>query len=132
MKKKTLLLVILCAFCQLNGKTITMNTTPCRFVEETNDVPHGYEVIELQGSLMYSCDPDAIEAGIGENDIYIHFNQNLETVSIYLYNDSGMLLYHNLVNTAIQQTVIIPINSAYNGSYYLEIDNATGYAGGDF
>ena len=43
MKKKTLLLVILCAFCQLNGKTITMNTTPCGFVEETNDVPHGYE-----------------------------------------------------------------------------------------
>jgi len=95
-------------------------------------VPEGYDIIDLHGDLMHSCDPDAIEAGIGENDIYIHFNQNLETVSIYLYNDSGVLLYHNMVNTAIQQTVIIPINSAYNGSYYLEIDNATGYAGGDF
>ena len=81
---------------------------------------------------MTNVNPNAIEAGVGENDIYIHFNQNLETVSIYLYNDSGVLLYHNMVNTAIQQTVIIPINSAYNGSYYLEINNATGYAGGDF
>lgn len=95
-------------------------------------LPEGYDIIDLYGDLMYSCNPGTIEAGIGENDIYIHFNQNLETVSIYLYNDSGVLLYHNLVNTAYQQTVIIPINSAYQGSYYLEINNATGYAGGDF
>ena len=95
-------------------------------------IPEGYDIIELYGDLMRGSNLNAIEAGIGENDIYIHFNQNFETVSIYLYNDSGVLLYHNLVNTAIQQTVIIPINSAYNGSYYLEIDNATGYAGGDF
>ena len=95
-------------------------------------IPEGYDIIELYGDLIRGSNLNAIEAGIGENDIYIHFNQNLETVSIYLYNDSGVLLYHNLVNTAIQQTVIIPINSTYNGSYYLEIDNATGYAGGDF
>lgn len=95
-------------------------------------IPEGYDIIELYGDLIRGSNLNAIEAGIGENDIYIHFNQNLETVSIYLYNDLGVLLYHNLVNTAIQQTVIIPINSAYNGSYYLEIDNATGYAGGDF
>ena len=95
-------------------------------------IPEGYDIIELYGDLIRGSNLNAIEAGIGENDIYIHFNQNLETVSIYLYNDSGVLLYHNLVNTAIQQTVIIPINCAYNGSYYLEIDNATGYAGGDF
>ena len=130
--KKTLLLVVLCTFYLLNGEANTMNTTPSGFVEKTNDLPQGYETIELQGSLVYSCDPGAIEAGIGENDIYIHFNQNLEIVSIYLYNDSGVMLYHNIVNTAIQQTVIIPINSAYNGSYYLQIDNATGYAEGDF
>lgn len=95
-------------------------------------IPEGYDIIELYGDLIRGSNLNAIEAGIGENDIYIHFNQNLETVSIYLYNDSGVLLYHNMVNTAIQQTVIIPINSAYNGSYYLEINNATGYAEGDF
>ena len=130
MTKKTLLLVVLCAFYL--GEAKTMNSIPIAFVEREMDMPPGYDEIVLLGDLMTNVNPNAIEAGVGENDIYIHFNQNLETVSIYLYNDSGVLLYHNLVNTAYQQTVIIPINSAYQGSYYLEIDNATGYAEGDF
>ena len=38
-----------------------------------------------------------------------------------------------VVNTDVQQTLIIPLaNNSGNGGYYLTLDNANGFAEGDF
>jgi hypothetical protein len=37
-----------------------------------------------------------------------------------------------VVNTNVQQVVIIPFNAAASGSYIVELSNANGYAEGEF
>ena len=41
-------------------------------------------------------------------------------------------IYTDVVNTSVQQTVIIPITGAPNGTYTLVLENTTGYAEGEF
>ena len=94
--------------------------------------PNGLDEIVLHGDLLMSVGPDAINAGVGEDAVYIQFNQNLGNVSVSLYNESGALIYNNVVNTDVQQSVIIPINNANSGSYSLELNNPNGSAEGFF
>ena len=94
--------------------------------------PNGLDEIVLHGELVMSVGPDAINAGVGEDAVYIQFNQNLGNVAISLYNESGVLIYSNVVDSGVQQSVIIPINNASSGSYSLELNNAAGYAEGFF
>lgn len=80
-----------------------------------------------------SIGPNSISAGVNDNSVYLHFNRNLGNVSVSLYNPAGVLLYNNVVNTAVQQTIIIPIaNNSGNGDYYITLDNANGFAEGEF
>ncbi len=96
-----------------------------------DNLPTGYEEIMLHGSLMYS--PNAISAGYSRNAVCVHFNQSFGSVSVALHNEDGVLVYSTVVNTDVQQTLIIPIaNSSGNGGYHLTLDNATGFAEGDF
>ena len=133
MKTKTLLLVGLCAIGLYNWEVQAVNTKsiPINNVEMA-DPPQGYEKIDLKGSLMLGINPNAIVAGVSDIDIYIGFNQSIGNVNISIYNSLGGLVYNTVVNTDVQQVVIIPITSAASGSYIVELNNANGYADGEF
>ncbi len=81
---------------------------------------------------MYGVGQEAIVAGASDNAVYIHFNQSFGNVSVKIYNDAGCLVYCSEVNTSVQQTFIIPIMGGVNGHYVLELNNANGYAEGEF
>lgn len=99
------------------------------FYKEEMVLPDGLDRIDLYGDLMRGLSPDAIEAGVGNDAVYIQFNQDFGHVIVSLYNDNGGLVYNSVINTSVQQLVIIPINNN-NTSYYLELNNASGYAEG--
>lgn len=96
------------------------------------DRPHGWEEILLQGSLSYGIGPNAIEAGATEDAVYIYFNQSFGNVSIAIYSNTEGLVYSTVVDTSVQQLVVIPLTGAANGTYYVELNNASGYAEGEF
>lgn len=96
------------------------------------DPPHGYDKINLQGTLMFGIDPNAIVAGVSDNDIYIGFNQSFGNVNISIYNGMGILVHSTVVNTDVQSVVIIPFCGVTSGSYTVELNNANGSADGDF
>lgn len=99
---------------------------------EDNHIPSEAEKIKLQGKLNYNVGPDDIEAGATETAVYIYFNQSCGNVNISLYNAEGNLCYSSVVNTGAQQMVVIPIMGNSNGTYTVVLDNANGYAEGDF
>lgn len=126
MKKKLLYLVCFCTFglCAMEAQAVNLKSASIINVED--NVPTGFEVIELQGSLMYGVSPDAIVAGASRNAVYIHFNQSFGNVNISIYNADGNLCYNGVVNTSVQQTVIIPITSNNDGQCYIVLNNANG------
>lgn len=135
MKKKTLLLASLWAFglfiCEmqaLNTVSIPININ----MNEIADPPYGYEEIALQGSLMFGISPNAIVAGANDNAVYIGFNQSFGNVNISIYNALGGLVYSTVVNTDVQQTIIIPFANVLSGTYTVEVSNANGSVEGDF
>lgn len=81
---------------------------------------------------MLGINPNAIVAGVSDVDIYLGFNQSFGNVNISIYNGMGGLVYSTVVNTDVQQVVIIPFNAAASGTYTVELSNANGYADGEF
>ena len=81
---------------------------------------------------MYGISPNAVVAGASDNAVYIGFNQDFGLVNISIYNSMGGLVYSAVVNTSVQQVVIIPITFATSGTYTVELSNAFGYADGNF
>ena len=98
----------------------------------TTDPPSGADEIHLVGLLDLNQGPNDIEAYADGNYVYIYFNRNFGNVSITLYNISGVMIYNDIVNTAVQQTVIIPITGIVDGLLTLVLENANGYAEGEF
>ena len=96
------------------------------------NIPDGTELIDLYGCLALNAGPDDIDAYTDQDYVYIDFHQNFGNVSISLYNEMGIMVYSDVVNTAVQQTVIIPIMGSTGGTYTLVLENATGYAEGAF
>lgn len=131
MKIKTTLLVALCALglCVSTANAVALETNP--YCETTNDVPDVWEKIILQGDLMYSVGPNAINAGASKNAIYIEFKQSCGNVDIFIYNENGQQIYGTTVNTSVQQMVIIPISNTTNNGYSIMLSNANGCAEGD-
>ena len=82
--------------------------------------------------MAFGNNPNAIIAEANEEAVYIQFNQNFGNVSISLYNPNGLLIHNSVVDTSVQQQVIIPIQSNVDGTYTLVLENATGYVEGDF
>ena len=76
--------------------------------------------------------PSRIEAYLYGDFVYVNFNHNYGNVSVSLYNASGLLVYSDVVDTSVQQTVIIPVTGGTGSAYTLVLDNANGYAEGDF
>ena len=132
MKRKALILIALCtlSFWAWEVQAVNHETSPMHFISE--GIPHGWEEIELHGSLATLVGPNAIEAGASDDAVYIGFNQSFGNVNISIYNSLGGLVYSTVVNTDVQQVVIIPITSAASGSYTVELNNASGYADGEF
>ena len=133
MKHKSIILAGLYAFglCICEIQAANLNQVSVIHVED--NVPSGYEQINLDGTLVMGPNPNAITAGFSRNAVYVHFSQSFGNVSVALHNEDGVLIYSTVVNTDVQQTLIIPLaNSSGNGGYYLTLDNANGYAEGDF
>ena len=97
-----------------------------------SDIPPGYEELELRGSLMLNAGPNSIEAYVYQNSVYVYFHQNFGNVQITLYDPNAVIIYNDVVNTAVQQIVIIPITSQAEGIYTIVFENPSGYADGDF
>lgn len=123
MKQRFLSLAITC-LCLFTWPS--MAETPCL------DTPPDGTQIELIGSLMLGAGPNSIMASADRDAIRIYFYQDFGYVEISVFNDSGCMIHSSVVNTAMQQLVIIPITGAPSGSYTLVLENANGYAEGEF
>ena len=132
MKRKLLLVVYLCTFglCTWEAQALSHEQRSIAIIGD--NVPTGFEKITLQGTLMYGNNPNAIVAGANESSVYIHFNQSFGNVSITITNETGHTVYYTVVDTSVQQTVIIPLTNAASGIYTVSLDNANGFAEGDF
>lgn len=134
MKKKALILTGLCAigFSVCESQASIPQQSIINVETEGDHIPSGAEKIRLKGRLDVNAGPDDIEAGATETAVYLYFNQSFGNVSITIYNDSGLLVYNSVVDTSMQQYVVIPILSTAPGTYTVVLDNANGYAEGDF
>lgn len=134
MKKKALILTGLCAIglCFLETQAANPRQVLINKDMVDNHIPSEAEQIKLQGKLDLNAGPDDIEAGATETAVYLYFNQSFGNVSITIYNDSGLLVYNSVVDTSMQQYVVIPILSTAPGTYTVVLDNANGFAEGDF
>ena len=130
MKSKTALLISLLFVVSICNAHLQHDTTKQLFNEQSN--PHGYEEIILIGQLDITHGPDDIEAYTDQNNVYVLFHRDFGYVSITLYAESGAMVYSDVVNTGVQQTVIIPITGVPNGIYTLVLENAFGNSEGDF
>lgn len=132
MKTKTIIVTWLCLFC-FYAWTLQATNPETRFIiEESNDNPPGYEAIILHGDLSLNAGTTAVEAGFNETSVYIQFNQNLGYVSVTVINPYGLTIYTGVVNTAVQQLVVIPVSLSAEGIYTIVLDNTSEYAEGDF
>ena len=86
----------------------------------------------LNGDLAYSAGPESIEASYSENSVQVCFHQSFGNVNITLTCDTGSVVYNNTVNTSVQRSIHIPLPCTPSGRYTLMINNANGYAEGDF
>lgn len=135
MKNKVFILAGLFALlclCTRNAQADNFQPILLNRVEADNHIPPTAEAIELLGKLDYNAGPNDIEAGVTDNAVYICFNKDFGNVSISIYNAAGNLVYSTVVNTSVQQTVIIPFTFAASGTYTVELSSANGYADGDF
>lgn len=133
MKNKALVFAGLCtlALCASQVQAVNHETNPI-YYNEVDNLPTGYTSIDLHGKLDCNAGPNAVVAGANENSVYIGFNQDFGNVNINIYNGAGLVVYSTVVNTSVQQVVIIPITSAASGTYTVELSSANGYADGDF
>ena len=100
-------------------------------IETSTDPPAGSSVIVLYGELDYNAGPNSVEAYYNSNMVVVCFHQNFGYVNILLIG-GGNTIYNGNVNTAVQQTVYIPIAGTPSGSYTLILNNANGGYEGDF
>lgn len=119
--KKAITLLIVIAACCVYG----METTK-------TSIPHGAEEIVLHGLLETNAGPEDVEAYIDGDFLYVSFHRSFGNVSITLYNPNNLIIYSGVVNTAVQQLVVIPVSLSAEGIYTIVLDNNSEYAEGDF
>lgn len=88
--------------------------------------------IVLFGLLDYGVGSNSVEAYYGNNCVTVYFHQNFGYVNITIMSETGSVVYNDTVNTAVQQTFYIPLSGTSSGNYTLILDNANGYAEGEF
>ena len=119
--KKAILLFLVFIFCGVYGMK-TVQTS----------IPHGAEEIDLHGQLDLNAGPNDIEAYVDGHYVYLEFHRDFGNVSITLYDPNGLTLYNDVVNTSVQQLVVIPVTAFVDGTYTIVLENAWGYADGEF
>lgn len=130
---KKLLSLFLASFlsvCTIEAAVNSDQSIPNQFV--TPDDPPSSNKIDLHGNIAYNTSSYSIEAFVCKNSVQICFHQNFGYVNITLLNETGSVVYNNTVNTAVQQTFYIPLSGTSSGNYTLVLDNANGYAEGEF
>ena len=129
--KKFLPLVLVCflSTCVIEAKSLSSKTI---LQIETPDDPPATNKIDLFGDLVLSAGPDSVEAFLCRSYVQVNFHQNFGYVNLTLIGETGNMVYSGNVNTAVQQTVYIPIAGIPSGNYTLVLDNANGEAEGDF
>lgn len=135
MKNRLLFLVSLFALSLCTWEVHALNTVSLSTPSQKSDIeepPPGYEKINLLGDLLYNIGPNAIVAGASDDAVYIAFNQTFGNVSISIFNSLGGLIYSTVVNTDIQQEIIIPLPTTSAGTYTVELNAFDGYADGEF
>lgn len=134
MKKNVLIFASLCALCLFTWQAQAVNVERPSIIitNMVDNVPTGYEAINLEGKLSYCTGPNDVVAGANKNSVYLHFNQNCGNVSVSIYNAEGNLVYNSVVDTSMQRTFIIPITGSSNGIFSVVLDNSVGFAEGDF
>lgn len=132
MKRIVLILIGLCflGFLTWEVRAVNPKTAPKYTIE--NNMPNEYDRIELHGLLATIAGPNAIVAGASDDAVYIEFNQSFGNVNISIYNDMGGTAYSTMVNTDVQQVIIIPFSGVASGTYIVELTSANGYAEGEF
>lgn len=128
-------ILFLFCFCLLGIsvlETQALNPESLFIEEKSDELPPDYDLIELSGNLVLNAGPNAVEAGFNETSVYIQFNQNLGYVSVTVINPYGLTIYTGVVNTAVQQLVVIPVSLSAEGIYTIVLDNTSEYAEGDF
>ena len=130
---RTIVLACFCVMtlCLEDAYANNPKTAPC-YSPNMDNLPAGYKKIDIRGKLNFNAGPNGIEAGASDHAVYIHFNENYGNVSISICNAAGNLVYHSILDTAVQTTIIIPISNTSNGNFTLMLDNVTGSADGDF
>lgn len=134
MKRKAIGLLmssIICLFTSMSAATVYNNIYKSILIN-TTDIPPNETQIDLHGSLVNSIGPNSVEAYYGNNCVIVCFHQIFGYVNITLTSDTGIVVYDNTVNTAVQQTFYIFLSDTSGGNYTLILDNANGYAEGDF
>ena len=115
---------ILLLFCLL-ALFVTATSDP-------TDPPTTAQQLIINGQLDTNAGPNDIEAYVDGNYVYVSFHRDFGAVSVTLYDPYGLSIYSDVVNTAIQQLVVIPINALNEGIYTIVLENANGYADGEF
>lgn len=119
MNAKTLFLFVFC-LVGISGMCIT------------TDPPTGLQEIHLNGKLDLNHGLNDIETYTDQVNVYVVFHRGFGVVSITLFNELGVSVYSDVVDTAIQQTVVIPISGKPSGIYSVLLESALGYSEGDF
>ena len=133
MKKKTLILIGVCALSFFTWQAQAANTKPLPVNKwEITDPPQGFEKITLLGELLLNVGPNAIVAGASDDAVYIGFNEEFGNVNISIHSITGGLVYYTVVNTNVQSVVIIPFGGVASGTYTVELSSANGYVDGYF
>lgn len=134
MKKNVLILASLFVLCLFawQAQAVNVESPSIAITNMVDNVPTGYEAINLKGKLSYCTGPNDVVAGANKNEVYLHFNQNCGNVSVSIYNADGNLVYNSVVDTSLQRTFIIPITGSSNGIFSVVLDNSVGFAEGDF
>lgn len=96
----------------------------------STSIPHGAEEIKLQGLLDVNAGPTDVEAYYIGNNIYVDFHQDFGNVTVSLYNATGLLIYNDVVNTAVQSLLVIPIDNYAEFHFTLVLESANGYIEG--
>ena len=130
MKRKLFLIVLgFMSFMTMQAMSVMYNDIPKQI--KKSEIPPNMTRIEMLGDFDFGSNPNAVEAYYNSNMVVVCFHQNLGYVNILLIG-GGNTIYNGNVNTAVQQTVYIPIAGTPSGNYTLILNNANGGYEGDF
>ena len=132
MKTKLLSLIVLgfISLITMQAMSVAHQDIPNQI--ETKDVPPNMIEIYLYGDMVSNPGPNTVEAYYNDNMVVVCFHQNYGHVSITLLGETGNVVYSGTANSAIQQTVYIPIAGVPCGSYTLILGSMSGSVEGGF